>query len=99
MEKSPEPGPLLLELRNVGMLAMRLEDTTPEEWRTGWFQWCNSQDIAVLREAAEALDPESPYADGAPERERRESAERLRALAGFLDWYLDNRFELLNGGG
>ena len=92
---SYEPGPILLEVRNVGGLADRLGDTAPSEWRSGSIPWFNSQDVAVVRELADSFTAELSHNAGESYRDRLDAVGHLRALATFLDWYLDHYMELL----
>jgi|GEM_PF-2163085 len=82
----------LLALRDVSGLADRLEGLSGWEWRGGFASLSVvPEDVAVLRELADAADARSPYRDAPPPAVPRGGA-ALRALIRFLDRYLAHEF-------
>ncbi len=82
-----DPGPILLELRNVRGLADRLGDTSLEEWEGGWGNWFNNQDVAVLRELVSSAPSESQNEAEQGVGITRANASAFAALADFVEWY------------
>lgn len=89
-----EPGPILLDVRDVGGLADRLVGTDTREWQAGWGQWFNSQDVAVLREWASRLADAHTRGDVRSSATTLTHAHALSALADFLQWYIAHHTEL-----
>ena len=89
-----EPGPILLDVRDVGGLADRLVSNSTFEGQAGWGHWFNSQDVAVLREWASRLVDSHTRADAPSRLTAQTHARALSALAIFLEWYIAHHTEL-----
>ena len=76
----------VLTLRDVAGLSARLEEMTPEHWRSSWtMSPFTGQDLGVLSELIEEYEAPSPYRDDLDASVRTSRAQRLRALYDFLD--------------
>ena len=78
----------LLALRDVSGLAMRLDDTTPADWREGWAGFAyTGQDLGVLAELIAEDAAGSPYRDDDAAATRAARAGALRELRDLLEQY------------
>lgn len=85
----PEPGRLLLDLRDIRGLADRLAAATLEEWQHGWGRWYNGQDLAVLRELAAQWTKDVVGSVEEEKRARSAQAASIERLATVLTWWLE----------